>query len=80
MKFSSVLKIVCQTTSTSEAQLPKKGEVAPNFNIVTLSFKVKTEYISLCVLESSFTHKAINSEINSISSIYYIESYYKILL
>jgi hypothetical protein len=44
---------------------------------VTLNFKTKTKCISLCVLVSSFTHKTINSEINSISSGYYIESYYK---
>jgi hypothetical protein len=29
---------------------------------------------------SSFTHKATNSEINSITSVYYIESYYKNLI
>jgi hypothetical protein len=44
---------------------------------VTLSFKAKTKCILLCVPGSSFTHKATNSEINSISSVYYIESYYK---
>jgi hypothetical protein len=38
---------------------------------VTPSFKVKTECIPLCVLGSIFTHKATNSEINSITSIYY---------
>jgi hypothetical protein len=31
---------------------------------------VKTECIPLCVPGSSFTHKAINSKINSISSVY----------
>jgi hypothetical protein len=30
----------------------------------------------LCVLGSSFTYIAINSEINSIISVYYIEYYY----
>jgi hypothetical protein len=30
---------------------------------VTLSFKVKTECISLCMLRSIFTHKTINSKI-----------------
>jgi hypothetical protein len=44
---------------------------------VTPSFKAKTECIPLCVPGSRFTHKVINSEINSITSIYYIESYYK---
>jgi hypothetical protein len=44
---------------------------------VTHSFKAKTECIPLCVLRSSFTHKATNSEINSITGVYYIESYYK---
>jgi hypothetical protein len=47
---------------------------------VTPSFKAKTECITLCVLGSSFTHKATNSKINSTTSVYYIESYYKILL
>jgi hypothetical protein len=47
---------------------------------VTPSSKAKTEYIPLCVSGSSFTHKAINSEINSITSVYYIKSYYKNLL
>jgi hypothetical protein len=44
---------------------------------VTHSFKAKTECIPLCVPGSSFTHKAKNSEISSITSVYYIESYYK---
>jgi hypothetical protein len=44
---------------------------------VTLSFKAKTECIPLCVPRSSFTHKAANSEINNITSVYYIKSYYK---
>jgi hypothetical protein len=44
---------------------------------VTPSFKVKTECIPLCAPGSSFTHKAINSGINSITSVYYIVSYYK---
>jgi hypothetical protein len=35
------------------------------------SFKVKTECIHLCVPESIFTHKVTNSEISSITSIYY---------
>jgi hypothetical protein len=43
----------------------------------TLSFKAKTKCIPLCVPGSSFTHKAINSEINNITSVYYIESYYR---
>jgi hypothetical protein len=47
---------------------------------ITPSFKAKTECIPLCVPRSSFTHKANNSEINSITSVYYIISYYKNLL
>jgi hypothetical protein len=42
-----------------------------------LVFKAITECILLCVSGSIFTHKSTNSEINSITSIYYIESYYK---
>jgi hypothetical protein len=41
---------------------------------VTPNFKAKTECILLYVPESIFTHKMINSEINSITSVYYIES------
>jgi hypothetical protein len=40
-------------------------------DIVTPSFKAKTECIPLCVPGSIFTHKVINSEINSITSVYY---------
>jgi hypothetical protein len=47
---------------------------------VTPGFKAKTKCIPLCVLGSIFTHKVTNSEINSITSVYYIESYYKNLL
>jgi hypothetical protein len=43
---------------------------------ITPSFKAKTECIPLCVPESSFTYKVTNSEINSITSVYYIKSYY----
>jgi hypothetical protein len=39
--------------------------------LVTPSFKVKTECIPLCVPGSIFTHKATNSEINSITNVYY---------
>jgi hypothetical protein len=46
---------------------------------VTHSFKAKTESIPLCVPRSSFTRKVTNSEINSITSVYYIE-YFKNLL
>jgi hypothetical protein len=53
-----------------------KGE-SKACKIVTPSFKVKTECITLCVPGSCFTHKMINSEINSITSVYYIVSYYK---
>jgi hypothetical protein len=38
---------------------------------VTPSFKAKTECIPLCVPGSIFTHKVTNSEINSITSVYY---------
>jgi hypothetical protein len=34
----------------------------------------------LCVPGLSFTHKVVNSEINNITSVYYIVSYYKHLL
>jgi hypothetical protein len=47
---------------------------------VTPSFYSKTECIPLCVPGSSFTHKATNSGINNITSVYYIVSYYKNLL
>jgi hypothetical protein len=49
----------------------------PGNTCVTPNFMAKTECIPFCVLGSSFTHKATTSEINSITSIYYIESYYK---
>jgi hypothetical protein len=44
---------------------------------ITPSFKAKTKCFPLCVPGSSFTHKATNSEINSMTSVYYIISYYK---
>jgi hypothetical protein len=44
---------------------------------VTPSFKVKTECIPLCVSGSIFTYKVTNNEINSITSVYYNESYYR---
>jgi hypothetical protein len=47
---------------------------------VTPSFKAKTKCMALCVPRSSFTHKATNSEINNITSVSYIESYYKSIL
>jgi hypothetical protein len=50
---------------------------SPQYVPVTPNFKAKTEYIPLCVPGSIFTHKATNSEINSITNVYYIESYYK---
>jgi hypothetical protein len=53
------------------------GQHGSDTTFVTPSFKVKTECIPLCVLGSIFTHKITNSEINSITSVYYIESYYK---
>jgi hypothetical protein len=53
---------------------------SPTLSVVAPSFKAKTECIPLCVPGSIFTHKAINSEINSITSVYYFKSYYKILL
>jgi hypothetical protein len=48
--------------------------------MVTPNFKAKTECIPLCVPGSSFTHKVTNSEINSITSVYYIVSYLQNLL
>jgi hypothetical protein len=47
--------------------------MALNTISVTPSFKAKTECIPLYVLVSSFTYKATNSEINSITSVHYIE-------
>jgi hypothetical protein len=44
---------------------------------VTPSIKAKTKCIPLCMLGSIFTYKATNSEINRITCVYYIESYYK---
>jgi hypothetical protein len=38
---------------------------------ITPKFKVKTEYIHLCMSGSIFTHKVTNSKINSITSVYY---------
>jgi hypothetical protein len=40
----------------------------------------QTECIPLCVPGSSFTHKATNSGINSITNVYYVISYYINLL
>jgi hypothetical protein len=37
----------------------------------------KLNALTLCVSGLSFTHKTTNSEINNITSIYYIKSYYK---
>jgi hypothetical protein len=45
--------------------------------MVTPNFKAKTECIPPCVPGSIFTHKVTNSEINSITSVYYINSYNK---
>jgi hypothetical protein len=44
---------------------------------ITPIFMAKTKCIHLCVSESSFTHKVTNDEVNSITSVYYIDSYYK---
>jgi hypothetical protein len=41
----------------------------------TPNFKAKTECIPLYVPESSSTYKTTNSKVNSVTSIYYIESY-----
>jgi hypothetical protein len=41
------------------------------FTGVTPSFNAKTECVHLCVPGSIFTHKTINSKINSITSVYY---------
>jgi hypothetical protein len=43
----------------------------PSTPTITPSFKFKTECIPLCVPRSIFTHRATNSEINSITSVYY---------
>jgi hypothetical protein len=70
---------VSRRTTTPE-EPNRRGDQVPELepkDVVTPSFKVKTECISLCVLESSFTHKTTNNEINSITSVYYIKSYYK---
>jgi hypothetical protein len=48
-----------------------EDETATQLMVVTPNFKVKIECIFLCMSKSSFTHKAINSEINSIINIYY---------
>jgi hypothetical protein len=47
---------------------------------VTSSFKVKTKCIPLYVSGSIFTHKATNSKINSITSVYYTVSLIQNLL
>jgi hypothetical protein len=47
---------------------------------ITPSFYTKTECLPLCVPRSGFTHKETNSEINSITSVYYIVSYLQNLL
>jgi hypothetical protein len=50
-------------------------KLSKSFNLeaggVTPNFKVKTECILLCVSGSIFTHKVTNSEINSITCVYY---------
>jgi hypothetical protein len=59
---------------------PRPLYKVPHGRTHTLSqpvFKAKTKCIPLCVPGSSFTHKATNSGINSITSAYYIVSYYK---
>jgi hypothetical protein len=45
--------------------------VMPHWSCATPSFKVKTECIPLCLPGSISTHKVTNSEINSITSVYY---------
>jgi hypothetical protein len=47
---------------------------ASSYVVVTPRFKAKTKCIPLCVPGSIFTHKATNSELNSITNVYYIES------
>jgi hypothetical protein len=42
-----------------------------------LVLRPKLNALLLCVPRSSFIHKVTNSETNSITSVYYIESYYK---
>jgi hypothetical protein len=53
------------------SRLASYGQHSSDNTFVTPSSKVKTECISLCVLGSIFSHKATNSEINSITSVYY---------
>jgi hypothetical protein len=55
-------------------------EKEPLAGVVIADFKTKTECTPLCMPGSSFTHKATNSGINNITSIYYIVSYDKNLL
>jgi hypothetical protein len=47
------------------------GGFRPRVMVVTSRFNVKTECISLFVLELIFIHKGINSEMSSIISVYY---------
>jgi hypothetical protein len=47
------------------------GGFKPRVMVVTSRFNVKTECISLFVLELIFIHKGINSEMSSIISVYY---------
>jgi hypothetical protein len=53
------------------SRLASYGQHDPDTTLVTPNFKVKTECIPLCVPGSIFTHKATNSEINSITNVYY---------
>jgi hypothetical protein len=46
----------------------------------TPCFKAKIECNTSMCARISFTHKVINSEINSITNVYYIKSYNKNLL
>jgi hypothetical protein len=63
---------------TQSSSRPSSGPRArPAGVAVTPNFKAKTECIPLCVLGLTFTHKMTNSEINSISSVYYIDYCYR---
>jgi hypothetical protein len=74
------IKVMDQKDCVTRRKTIKFFKMQWSNHSATSSFKAKIECIPLCVPRSSFTHKATNSEINNITSVYYIESYYKILL
>jgi hypothetical protein len=80
--FQTMKKLVTTSPMLALPYITKPFDIycdASNIG-VTPSFWAKTECIPLCVPGLSFTHKATNSGINSITSVYYIGSYYKNLL